>query len=309
MSTPPTPLHPASNEEIDRANIQIPSRTIDDLDLNPGLYEDSDQVDDQDPNNAKAEQMESLMEAEIEDSPERLETMTLPFDDAFADLKETFAKRSDMSYIDNRQQSKLINYIDDQLLGVQRAFIKSQADEGEPLSLGELLDRLEKIYALVWYSVTKQSGLFGQEEYFIKLMNDLEEYIAHYSIAGDTDDMGDLEVFLSFFFRFFQELDLRLSFLIDGFRLRDSDKIEKLSATQLVRISTLALRLRALVVYKLDPIRLSLSQKLIQLRNSSETRSPQQGFQLNSEALRNLINVFEIEIGKLFEGVLDRAQS
>lgn len=299
MDSPPTPLHPAANEEV---NVipegALPSGTIANLELNPDLYDN-----DTDSNNIDYDGSNVIItEDDISDnySGQRydIEALTTSFDQGYELLKAEFDKTTNNDRIANYQQSKLINYVDEQLLAIQRKFIKNQAESQEAYSFFQLIGELSKIFDLIWYSINAKSGLFGQQDYLIKLMNDMEDYIVHYRLFGDIGKYSMLEVHLLEFFTFFQMLDLRLSFLIDGFTMNGSNKIEKLNNTQIVRLTPIASRLRILVISKLDPLRLKLSRE--------EPKSEEQ-LHLGEKGNRNrLQNIIEVEIGRVFEGVLDR---
>ncbi|CUM45043.1 uncharacterized protein AC631_01363 [Debaryomyces fabryi] len=305
MDSPPTPLHPAANEEV---NVipegELPSGTIANLDLNPDLYdEETDQNDVDDDDNAKKDDV--IVKSDNDDYDDgqsyELQMLTSSFDKQYELLQAEFEKTTNHNKIATYQQSKLINYVDEQLLAIQRKFIKNQADTTELYSFFQLINELSKVFDLVWYSINNRSGLFGQQDYLIKLMDDMEDYVAHYRLFEDTDDFGTLELQLLDYFTFFQVLDLHISFLIDGFSMEASNTVEKLNNTQIVRLSPIASRLRILIISKLDPLRMKLSRE--------ELASDSQG-KIESEKRKNhrrrLQNVIEGELGKVFEGILDR---
>lgn len=305
MDSPPTPLHPAANEEV---NVipegELPSGTIANLDLNPDLYdEETDQNDVDDDDNAKKDDV--IVKSDNDDYDDgqsyELQMLTSSFDKQYELLQAEFEKTTNHNKIATYQQSKLINYVDEQLLAIQRKFIKNQAETTELYSFFQLINELSKVFDLVWYSINNRSGLFGQQDYLIKLMDDMEDYVAHYRLFEDTDDFGTLELQLLDYFTFFQVLDLHISFLIDGFSMEASNTVEKLNNTQIVRLSPIASRLRILIISKLDPLRMKLSRE--------ELASDSQG-KIESEKRKNhrrrLQNVIEGELGKVFEGILDR---
>lgn len=304
MDSPPTPLHPAANEEV---NVipegSLPSGTIANLDLNPDLYDD--ETDDMIDRDEKDKEDDVIMKNETNaydiGLPYKLETLTTSFDEQYELLKAEFDKTTNNDEIAKYQQSKLINYIDEQLLAIQRKFIKNQADTRETYTFYQLINELSKVFNLVWYSINTKSGLFGQQDYLIKLMDDMEDYVAHYSLFDNTDDYATVELQLLEYFTFFQEVDLRLSFLIDGFPMETTGKIEKLNNTQIIRLSPIASRLRILVISKLDPLRMKLSREEI----ASDSEDQNENEKRRSHR-RRLQNVIEGELGKVFEGILDR---
>lgn len=308
MDSPPTPLHPAANEEI---NVipegALPSGTIANLDLNPDLYDDEtdDNNIDRDEKDNKDDKDDMIMKNDTNayniGLPYELETLTTPFDKQYELLKAEFDKTTNNDEIAKYQQSKLINYVDEQLLAIQRKFIKSQADTTEEYSFIQLINDLSKVFNLVWYSINTKSGLFGQQDYLIKLMDDLEDYVAHYRLFENTDDYATVELQLLEYFTFFQEIDLRISFLIDGFPMETANKIEKLNNTQIIRLSPIASRLRILIISKLDPLRMKLSRE--ELATDSQDQHENQKRRSHR---RRLQNVIEGELGRVFEGILDR---
>ena len=305
MDSPPTPLHPAANEEVNAIpEGALPSGTIANLDLNPDLYDeetDDNNIDHDEKDNEDDVMMKSDTNAYDIGLPYELETLTTLFDKQYELLKAEFDKTTNNDEIAKYQQSKLINYVDEQLLAIQRKFIKNQADTTEEYSFFQLIQELSKVFNLVWYSINTKSGLFGQQDYLIKLMDDMEDYVAHYRLFQNTDDYATVELQLLEYFTFGQEVDLRISFLIDGFPMETDDKIEKLNNTKIIRVSPIASRLRILIISKLDPLRMKLS--------SEELAPDSQGqheYQKRRSHRRRLQNVIEGELGRVFEGILDR---
>lgn len=138
MDSPPTPLHPAANEEV---NVipegALPSGTIANLDLNPDLYDDEtddNNIDHDEKDNEDDVMMKSDTNAYDIGLPYELETLTTLFDKQYELLKAEFDKTTNNDEIAKYQQSKLINYVDEQLLAIQRKFIKNQADTTEEYS-------------------------------------------------------------------------------------------------------------------------------------------------------------------------------
>lgn len=299
MDSPPTPLHPAANEEVNTIpEGALPSATIDNLELNPELYDND--TDDNKINDEEVNDINTRSEGEHGNGLAFvIEALTTPFDKEYELLANEFEQSTNNNQIAKYQQSKLINYVDEQLLSVQRRFIKSQADRDEVYTLYQLMHDLSKIFDLIWYSINSKSGLFGQQEYLIKLMSDMEDYVAHYRLFDDVNNYPKLEGELLGFFSFFQQLDLRLSFLIDGFQMEGSNKTERLNSTQIIRLTPIASRLRIVIISKLDPLRLKLSQDL-PLPDGKQKDSTE------LEKRNRLRNMVEVEVGRVFEGIMDR---
>lgn len=277
MELPKTPIHVAPDVEV-----ELPDKPFqDDLELNPDLEDDDDMQDIQ----KQSDDEEDLVDV---DTDYRIDLWTLPFDDAYEQLRAKFKESTGKEAVSESQQSKFINYIDNELLQVQRKFIKNQADEGEAYPLGNLLGDIRKVLDLIWYLIDKNSKLYGQDEYFIRITGDLEDWVAYYDFGLGSEPSPQAESELFRLFNFFQSLDTRLSFLLDGF---SSGKAHiKLSSTEKVRLVPIISRLRFEIVSKLDLFRLRLTN-LKTTGNSAATP---------------LLNKLDVEIGRLFEGVLDR---
>ncbi|ABN65146.2 predicted protein [Scheffersomyces stipitis CBS 6054] len=331
MDTPPTPVHPAANEEVASLPTgELPQTTLADIDLNPDLY-DSDYPDSttslptvasaaaigQDsataaptsisntstgnrwPSRATVSMQEMDSETSFQDVDLELKQFTFPFDEGYAILRSDFDAAPVIAAISNQQQSKLVNYIDENLLQIQRKFIRNQTEVIEFYSFSNLLAELEAIVNLLWTSIHKKNELFGQVEYYIKLLGDLEDYLSHYeSIFDDHIDERNVKidnVKLLYFFTFFQKIDLQLSVVIDGY-VASSGKPQKANSTQLIRIIPIVSRLRVLIVSKLEPIRIKLNRLL--------EKPPNRHIQSDAQKLLNLL---ELEVSRLFEGILDRS--
>lgn len=326
-SPPPTPLHPAGNQEVGALpTLAMPSNN---LDLNPDLYDDDDDDDDNyvtvdndndnddtrfndndndNDNNNDNDDNESdvsLEDVNIKD----LKTFTIPFDTAFELVQLEFEEHNDNQIKTNEsQQSKFVNYLDNSLLKVQRKFIKHIAGlENDKInySIFNLTNELNDIINLIWFSVNKQNKLFGQVNYLIKIMLDLEDYVGHYEftnlieINDKTDEIitNQNNINLIKYFNLLQSLDVKISFLIDGYKLQDTDNsVQRINNTELIRLNPITSRLRILVISKLDPIRYSLS-KILNNTNSSK---------LSKQRANDLLNLLEVEASRLFEGILDR---
>ncbi|CAK7916228.1 hypothetical protein CAAN1_22S00804 [[Candida] anglica] len=305
--TPETPLHPQPNEELTEIpQGDLPASMAANLELNPELYDDDDDNDNNNNNNDNNNDdnmdidggNEEVLDNQSSDSDEDFEdvtievpSFTLPFDKAFELLQSEFNGQLNKVTISLSQQSRLINYIDEQLLFIQRKFIRSHVEDQPEYSMMSLLKDISKIVGLVWYSIDHKNKLFGQPDYLIKIMGDLEEYIVRLEIPQSVEEVtNESKAELGELFTILQDLDTRLAFLIDGYESElDSGlkRVEKLSTTESVRLAPITSRLRLVVIERLEPLRLKLSQ--------SSTKSS-----------RELLNILEVETGKLFEGIFER---
>lgn len=265
-----------------------------DIDLNPDL-EDAQFDHDYAPRDTVPEpnlRPEGIVHTPIPDLA--VPHLTLDFDSAYLLLRQDMACSGEPTT--SSQQSKLINYVDEQLLHVQRSFIRSQADDSVKYLLTQLLLDLTRIIEIIHVSLKHSGGhLYGQDEYFIRIMGDLEDYITHYaapftvkpefSIFSPTDMQ-----LMTRFFAFFQSLDLHLSLLIDGL----DNNGDKLRTTQFVRLIAVTNRLRIFIVEKIDPVR----AKLVHIMDRNK----------DAHALmaQQYLNLIDSEVGRLFEGILNR---
>ncbi|CAH2352330.1 uncharacterized protein CLIB1423_06S03950 [[Candida] railenensis] len=309
MSAPPSPPHPLPNEEIDHLpEGQLPGATIDDLELNPDLYNDvsDDELDDVNangasevPNGDDSSKSKSNKNVENENDNDQTEkeveapSFTLAFDSALELTESDFSSNStNATGLTLSQQSRFINYIDERLLAIQRKFIKSHIEGEVAYPMMELLKDLSKTLDLIWYSINSKSKLFGQQHYFIKIMGDLEDYISKLNIgqslsAQNYELSNEDEADLMELFFMLQNLDVRLSFLFDGFKEESGNTIQKLSGTEAVRLGPIVSRLRVIVVDKLESLRSKLAQS-------------------SSNSSRHISNILDVETGKLFEGLSQR---
>ncbi|KAF3992221.1 hypothetical protein FT663_01260 [Candidozyma haemuli var. vulneris] len=281
MSAPPTPLHPGPNQEVrDLPHSQL---AADDLDLNPGLEDDldDDDISIHPPSTVKEENHNGDDQVNVEVS-----SWTLPFEDAIGAEILKLQKNAHPS-VSSGQQSKLIAYLDHELLQVQRKFVKNQAETRKEYHLQQLLQDVAQILDVLWVSISPEYSLFGQEEYFIKILGDLEDWIEWYAFDTDGGDRNR-DLFLFELFTFFQKVDVRVSLLIDGVSSKDGSKFDR---TQLVRLFPIANRLRLTIVSKLRPLRDELARQR----------------DLANKAADISLNIIDVEVGRLFEGTLDRS--
>ena len=306
--SPPSPTHPAPNEEIKPNSLPTTKLQNEDLDLNPELYDDNDDDDDDDDmtieqtpttneqlpitNNPQQEETNynSLM-ADLSDlhvfynvDLQNIRQITLPFDEEYQLLKSnvnTTTTTTTHNRLSSQQQSKFISYIDDQLLQIQRKFIKQQSTEDSIYPFTLLIKDLDSVFDILWVSITQNSPpSFGQEEYYIKILGDLEDYVAHYTPIFDTKwrinshnqrvlyvvDFNQIVTICKFLLK----VDLQLSFLKTDFAV--------FNLTQLVRLKMIIERLR------------------LQIMPSFEIVAQVPKYR----------DVLEVEASRIFEGILER---
>lgn len=303
MESPNTPVHPPANQEINNLpDGSLPESTLEDLDLNPDLYDDDDDNDTPNPgaissnepqastvNGAAMQIDEDVEEAEANSEDEAMVVpFTLAFDQAFELAQLDFQANSNKSEpLSLAQQSRLVNYLDDELLAIQRKFIKSLIEGELPYLMMTLFKDLSRVLELVWFSINSKNKLFGQQNFLIKIMGDLEDYVSKLVVPDTPEVSNEEEAELMEFFLFLQNLDIRISFLFDGYDTTVCATRQKLSMTEVVRLSPNISTLRIIIVDKLEKLKNKLSHS-------------------NTNSSRHLLNILDIEIGKLFEGILDR---
>ncbi|CAK9439250.1 uncharacterized protein LODBEIA_P34640 [Lodderomyces beijingensis] len=316
-----SPLHPAPDEEINPATLPTTQLQNDDIDLNPDLYDEEDEGEedgDKDssntkdgskdqPNGINLSSLNNLASQELQDyessmaqiqhqanltTPQlqAIKQITLPFDEAYAQFVTRFNSITSQHSISQEQESKFVSFIDGKLLQIQRRFIKQQSDPTSIYTLPQLVAELDAVVDVIWVSVERKSRLFCQSEYFIKILGDLEDYVAHYKrifdeIQLDSHSRGkfvDLKwANMEVLFSFWRKVDLMVSLLIDGYDLSEA-QVEKMSRTELVRLIPIVSRLRLSIIAKLDRIRVLVVD----------------------DAIRDML---ELEVSQLFEGVLERS--
>ncbi|CAN3356367.1 hypothetical protein DICA4_C07360 [Diutina catenulata] len=270
MSTPATPIHSAPTAEVP----EIPDDVENDLDLNPDLYEMSDTEE----------------PPQTRDQLPQIDTFTNSVDIEIDRAKSEFTDAPQL--LRDGQISQLVMDIDNKMLAVQRRFIKSQAGE-VPCSLFELFDDLAVVINELWRTVITRNRLFGQQDYFIRIVGEVEDWLLHYRRPfAEIKPPEPLEPQqyrnLVRYFTFFQSLDVKLSVLVDGYQGPRST--QKISRTEMVRLVPLINRVRVVIANQIGP----LVERLENLRD--ETYVP-------------LRQVLDIELTRVFEGLLDRANS
>ncbi|KAG5422093.1 hypothetical protein I9W82_001186 [Candida metapsilosis] len=371
--SPPSPVHPAPNEEIKPESLPTTQLQNDDLDLNPDLYDDNEEGDSSSLGQTKETNMGDapnvnneapsatggllLQQQQEEEKQEQansnslmtnlshsnefdnidlsnIRQVTLPFEEEYQLFRKTIINSrtvecknsnestttNDRTKLTSRQQSKFINYIDEQLLQVQRKFIKQQSTDSVIYPFISLIKDLDPILDVIWVSITgnnntysngnvngvynggntisstsntnssgggstMSSVLFGQEEYYIKILGDLEDFITHYTTIFDeqwTINSENKRVVIVDFnkvvvpiVKYFNKLDLQLSFIKDeGW----------FSQTQCIRLKMIVERLRIQMLNKFEHLIEQLLQQQQQL----------------------LKDVLEVEASKIFEGTMER---
>lgn len=333
ISSPPTPIHPAPNEELTNG---VPTNTLladSNIDLNPDLYEEEEMdieeatsniVDEISPENLTSNDpalqpqsgnasnddingATTNADSDLEDVEiNQLHQITLPFNESYQLLKQEFQNtltNLGQSQITSAQQSKLINYIDETLLQIQRKFIKQQTKLEINYSLIQLLQELSTVISVIWVSIQQKLVLYGQIEYYIKILGDLEDYVNNYkTLFNETwSKNNNLHINMQnlvIFFKFWQKIDLQLSFLIDGYNIvlnngNQQTKLIKMNVTELTRLLPIVTRLRIAIISKIDGLRM-------RLKKNQENNN-------DNDATSNILTIFELEISRLFEGILERS--
>lgn len=333
ISSPPTPIHPAPNEELTNG---VPTNTLladSNIDLNPDLYEEEEMdieetksniVDEISPENLTSNDpalqpqsgnasnddingATTNADSDLEDVEiNQLHQITLPFNESYQLLKQEFQNtltNLGQSQITSAQQSKLINYIDETLLQIQRKFIKQQTELEINYSLIQLLQELATVISVIWVSIQQKLVLYGQIEYYIKILGDLEDYVNNYkTLFNETwSKNNNLHINMQnlvIFFKFWQKIDLQLSFLIDGYNIvlnngNQQTKLIKMNVTELTRLLPIVTRLRIAIISKIDGLRM-------RLKKNQENNN-------DNDATSNILTIFELEISRLFEGILERS--
>lgn len=321
MDSPPTPQHPAADEEVRELPLgTLPESTMAHIDLNPDL----EMLEDENEQHTANTENENDDESDASGTNEGPGGFSEAQDHTEHPLSENFNKnentgsnskgngsendgenedeineisphnnghiyklRSSVDQLDHSpitlaQQSKLINYVDAQLLAIQRRFVKSQADTSQPYPLLDLLRDTQSVVDLIWCSVSTRSKLFGQPEYMVSLLGNLEDYLLHYDLAEAQREL----------FGFFRILDQRISTLIDGYTYEGHT--EKISQTLLVRLAPIVSRVRFLVVTKLGSTRERLAREVVESTDNEKARAE--------------LDRLELEVGNLLEGVLERLE-
>lgn len=269
-TTPQTPVHLAPDTEV---LLPLQSFQSDVLDLNPDLDDQDDALDDNTETSSNATALGIAW--------------TEPFDEALLRLTEITEKNSSPR-LTMPQQSKLITFLDGQLLQVHRKFIKNQAENYESYPLVQLITDLEAIVNVIWCLVNHNTELFGQEEYLIRILGDVEDWIMYYDLPTlSAKNPSSLDIHKCVFL-FFQSLDTRLSFLIDGYQV--NERHTKLSATEIVRLNPIVNRIRFAIINKVEKSRAHLLKE-----NWNE-----------NSAAKSFMNVLETEVGRLLEGTIER---
>ncbi|KAK9446684.1 uncharacterized protein V1518DRAFT_132734 [Limtongia smithiae] len=144
--------------------------------------------------------------------------------------------------LSDEQQSRLVNYLDEQLLHVARRFVRRCSAVGEGsvesslMTVDSLIDDLTRLIDLIWYSVSGTSTPFLQEQYLLHIADDLIDYILRLPI--DSPDKV---------FAVLAKLDKIFYKLVVG----DVPSGKRMSNTERARLESIAERTRVDVVEKL----------------------------------------------------------
>lgn len=89
-----------------------------------------------------------------------------------------------------------------------------------------------------------------------------------------------------------------MSFLIDGYNIvlnngNQQTKLIKMNVTELTRLLPIVTRLRIAIISKIDGLRM-------RLKKNQENNN-------DNDATSNILTIFELEISRLFEGILERS--
>lgn len=264
MKIPDSPLHPRANEEIN----ELPEGQLPDIDLNPDLESEDDNQEENQQVNGNTQEEGGFIPAMAQVVPEPFneglppdhtnghmtekpsvaedleEEMNFPsitptLEQAYEDAQQEFQTHQ---VINGTQQSRLINYLDEELLKIQRKFVKTQSGQVR-VTINDILLDLMPLLKLIWMSITANSN--NTIEYFLKILTDLEDYLMHFPVPNPTNIM----------FETLQYIDVRISYLYD----------QKLyNSTQFVRTLSIVSRLRMELITKLS----NSSSTVIELESS-----------------------------------------
>lgn len=269
MNSPPTPLHSEPRGDLP----EIPKELGDAINVDPEF--DDEIVDEPD-------------EPDEVPGPKLMDTFTIAIDLAVDHAKLQFADHALL--LTSGQESQFIMDMDARVLAVQRRFIKQQAGE-VTCTLFDLIGDLDPILDTLWKSITNRNRLFCQLDYLMKILGDYEDYLTHWrepfgEINPSKSLPSQLYLHLVKYFVFLQRLDVILSVLTDGYQAQRSK--QKLRGTELVRLMPIITRIRVIVAAQLgsvvDKLEFSVDDTYVTLRQ-----------------------VLDIELTRVFEGMLDRA--
>lgn len=132
------------------------------------------------------------------------------------------------------QQERLKEYLDEQLMHINRKFIKRHNDEDvnveKYLSLKELLIDFNRTLDVLWYSIASTEQSFGQSFYLLRMADDLITYFEGFydrSIGWAIDGLTTC-----------QKLDMMFTKLLDSKQFTPTDKVRLQSIAQRTRVST-----------------------------------------------------------------------
>lgn len=236
---PSSPRHPGANEEVK----ELPEGQLPDIGLDAGSQSDEDYEGPNDggfipqvrpePFDTNANIDENLQRHPSVDVEGNIDfpSITPTFEQAYEDTDKQFITHTPIT---SAQQSRLINYLDDKLLAIQREFVKTVSGELNS-SLNDILQQLFPLMRMVWISITRTNNT--NIEYFIKMLTEMEDYFKSLKVPVDNSSGPRL------IFETIQFLDVKTSYLYDH---------QLCSSTQFVRILSLAPRLRRLLITELS---------------------------------------------------------
>lgn len=290
IDTPKTPPGPNANSEIDLSGIEnstIPLSLQHELDVNSDsedasesedtpfedvpLKSDNEPVDisveGNDPSDSEASELRINCNPLGETQP----TFVNPFGSSDSTRRfvsktmERMPSKSDP--LNSSQQSHFVRYVDQELLTVQRKFIKHLSREGDQSDypLVHLVSDLQRIVVFIWYSIgrtqappvichdnlllDRYSGkveipvfehrLQAQPQYIIKIMGDMVDYLDKYDFAS----LQELRVFLE------------LLAIVDNFVATLFEQKDAMRETEKTRIDSIVNRMRLLVIAKYDNLK------------------------------------------------------
>ncbi|ODV59877.1 TFIIH complex subunit TFB6 ASCRUDRAFT_9084 [Ascoidea rubescens DSM 1968] len=149
----------------------------------------------------------------------------------------------------NKQHSKLIMYIDTELINVQKKYVQSFNDDEDNTTtsnnnrppaykeLIELLDDLIKLVRFIEYSIKETTFNYGyQTQYLIKISGDLLDYL-HFNNKFKFNKKTLLKLI-----QLIQLIDLNFVLLIDSHNsLSNTDKVRLCTITERSRLSVISL--------------------------------------------------------------------
>lgn len=251
---PSTPLHPAADEEFRAPKNTQNSGIV--LDLNPDLSDDDDGVtrrldetlrkqDQQKANESSS--LDSEMFEDVAIRPKRkLEYSSAEesgFESANASPIPEFHTDTPtpQRHLTAAQQQKLMAYLEEELMKIQRRHVQSYLDLPEKVVYHTILDVLKDYTRLVdflWYTIRSvKSRIFFQSQYLLRVAGDVVDIMESYP-PKTQEALRDVLVFFVKIDGVFQQV------------------AGKLDTTEKVRLMSIAERTRVTVVNMVDGLQL-----------------------------------------------------